>query len=256
MKMHFKSVAAIVIAAGLCAAQDGAPEQPQAQTQAQAKDNSKTEEAPVGPAKAETPPVESKAPAAVPSPSIAIPEPPPPRRNGAPSQPPVTEGTVPQDKLYVIGPNDVLYVRVWGNSNLTGMVNVGPDGMMPMPLIGPTKADGLTLGQLTDLLRSKLINYVVEPEVTVDVTRSNSKKYFIMGEGAGRPGEFPLNGPTTISEALAISGGFRDFANTKKIYILRKGGKKLPFNYKDFINGKHPEQDVQLENGDKIVIPQ
>lgn len=158
------------------------------------------------------------------------------------------------EKPYVIGPLDVLYVRVWNNQNLTGMVDVRPDGMISMALIGDVKADGLTVPQLVDELRMKLADYLNSPEVDVQVTKINSKRFFILGE-VGRPGEYPLVSRTTILEALSNAGGFRDTANQKKIYLLR-GSVKHPFNYKDVIEGKHLEQDIPIENGDKLVVPQ
>jgi polysaccharide export outer membrane protein len=85
------------------------------------------------------------------------------------------------------------------------------------------------------------------------VARVNSKRYFIFGE-VGRGGEFPLIADTTVLEALSNTGGFREFANPKKIYVLR-GTKKLKFNYKDVSQGKHMEQNIFLENGDKIFVP-
>lgn len=168
------------------------------------------------------------------------------RADAAPAQK-STEGP------YVIGPLDVLYVRVWGNQNLTGLVDVRPDGMISMPLIGEIKADGTTVSELRESLRAKLEDFLIKPEVDVQVTKVNSKKFYIFGE-VGKPGEFPLVGSLTVLDALSNAGGFRDFANQKKIYILR-GTKKLPFNYKEVSQGKHMEQNIRLENGDRIFVP-
>lgn len=155
--------------------------------------------------------------------------------------------------LYVIGALDVLYVRVWGNQNLTGLVDVRPDGMLSMPLIGEMKADGVTVGQLREMIRTRLEDFLNKPEVDIQVTKVNSKKFYIFGE-VGRQGEFPLSSNLTVLDALSSAGGFRDFANPKKIYILR-GTQKLPFNYKDVSNGKHMEQNIRLQNGDRIFVP-
>lgn len=185
-----------------------------------------------------------------------LPDLPPARKSSAPAQPaPAVQGTGCM-KPYVIGPLDVLYVRVWNNQNLTGPVNVGSDGLISLALIGSVRADGLTLAQLTDLLSTKLKDfYNNDPEVTIEVTRYNSKKYYIMGQGAYHPGEFPLTRCTKVSEAISIAGGYKEFANPKKIYVLRDK-QKFPFNYKDVLAGKHLDQDITLENGDKIVIPE
>jgi len=91
------------------------------------------------------------------------------------------------------------------------------------------------------------------PQVTVQVASVNSKKYFISGE-VNHPGAFPLAVPTRVMEALVQAGGFRDFAKLSKIYVLR-GTTKHSFNYKDVSKGKHPEQNILLENGDTIFVP-
>ena len=155
----------------------------------------------------------------------------------------------------MIGALDVLAIKVWNNPNLTQLVDVRPDGMISLPLIGEVKADGLTVEALRQLLTTRLDQFLTDPEVDIQVTKINSKRYFILGEGALRAGAFSLTEPMTVMEALSNAGGFRDFANVKKIYVLR-GAKKFPFNYKEVSQGKHLEQDIQIENGDRIIIPQ
>jgi polysaccharide export outer membrane protein len=174
---------------------------------------------------------------------------PPARRADASAAGASTPGAAP----YVIGPLDVLFVRVWGNQNLTGLVDVRPDGMLSMPLIGEMKADGATVAEVREMIRARLEDFLIKPEVDVQVTKVNSKKFYIFGE-VGRQGEFPLIGSITVLDALSNSGGFRDFANTKKIYILR-GTQKLFFNYKEVSNGKRMEQNIKLLNGDRIFVP-
>lgn len=185
-----------------------------------------------------------------------LPDLPPVRKSAAPPESPAASEGTGCMKPYVIGPLDVLYVRVWNNPNLTGPVNVGSDGLVSLALIGAVRADGLTVAQLTDLLTTKLKDfYNNSPEVSIEVTRYNSKKYYIMGQGAFHPGEFPLTRCTKVSEAISIAGGYKEFANPKKIYVLRDR-QKFPFNYKDVLAGKHLDQDITLEDGDKIVIPE
>ena len=153
----------------------------------------------------------------------------------------------------MIGPLDVLEVKVWNDPKLSGMVDVATDGTITLPLVGPVVASGLTVAELTLGLKDKLTSIIIEPEVNVQVLRINSKKYSIFG-GCLRSGEFPLVGDVTILDAFASCGGFKDFANLKKIYVLR-GTEKLKFNYHDVIRGKHMEQNILLENGDRIVVP-
>ena len=155
---------------------------------------------------------------------------------------------------YIIGPLDVLEIRVWNDQKLSGMQDVATDGTISMQLVGILNANGLTVAELTVALKEKLSAVIIEPEVSVQVVRINSKKYSIHG-GCARQGEFPLIGEVTILDAFANCGGFKDFANLKGIYVLR-GSQRIKFNYRDVIRGKHMEQNIQLENGDRIVIPE
>lgn len=167
---------------------------------------------------------------------------------------PAAPGPARLSKPYVIGPLDVLEVKVWNDPKLSGMVDVATDGTITLPLIGPVVASGLTVAELTVGLKEKLLSVIIEPEVNVQVLRINSKKYSIFG-GCLRSGEFPLVGDVTILDAFASCGGFKEFSNLKKIYVLR-GTEKLKFNYQDVIRGKHMEQNILLENGDRIVVPE
>ncbi|HEX4135685.1 MAG TPA: polysaccharide biosynthesis/export family protein [Bryobacteraceae bacterium] len=156
-------------------------------------------------------------------------------------------------KPYVIGPLDVLVITVWNQPNLSRAFDVGPDGMMSMPLIGQVKADGLTQTQLEDVLVKRLKEFLNTPEVNVQIGAVHSKRYFVYGE-VGHSGEFPLIQETTIMDALSNIGGFRDFANLKKIYVMR-GTQKFNFNYNDVSKGKHLEENIVLENMDRIFVP-
>lgn len=162
------------------------------------------------------------------------------------------------DGSFVIGNNDVLAISVWKEPELTKSVPVRSDGKISLPLIGEIQASGKTPLQLENEVSSKLKSYITAPEVTVIVEQINSKKFNIMGEIA-KPGSYSLGLPLTIMDAIALAGGFRDFAKKKDIYILREkpdGSEyKIPFNYKDFIKGKNPAQNVRVQPNDTIIVP-
>lgn len=163
-----------------------------------------------------------------------------------------------RSKEYVIGPDDVLSIVVWKEPDFTKTVPVRPDGMISIALVGDVKAAGLTVEQLQDSLAKQLKSYVDNPEVNVSVQEFHSKKFNILGE-VNKPGAYPLTGPTSILDAIAQAGGFKDFAKTKKIYVLRTSadGKqvKLPFNYNEVIKGNHMDMNVSLEPRDTVVVP-
>ena len=154
---------------------------------------------------------------------------------------------------YQIGPEDVLFVKVWREPDFTFNVAVRPDGKITVPLVGEVDAAGETPTQLTKNLANVLSKYINSPDVNVFVIEVRSKKYYIDGE-VNRPGSFALVTRTTVLEALSHSGGFKDFANIKKIRILR-GDKVYYFNFKNVTNGKHMDQNIVVENGDHIIVP-
>jgi len=154
---------------------------------------------------------------------------------------------------YEIGAEDVLFIKVWREPDFTFAVSVRPDGKITIPLIGEVTAAGVTPSDLTKNLTTLLAGYINHPDVSVFVTEVRSKKYYIDGE-VNRPGSFPLVTRTTVLEALSHAGGFRDFANTKKIRILR-GDKVYYFNFNEVTKGKHLDKNIPVENGDHIIVP-
>ncbi len=159
---------------------------------------------------------------------------------------------------YVIGVGDGLDINVWKEPELSKTVAVRPDGIITLPLIGEIKAVGLTPNQLQDQLAASLSKVLSDPQVTVIVVGINSLSYNIMGN-VSKPGYYPLTHPITILDAISLSGGLRDFAKLKKIYVLRTdaNGKqeKFYFNYKQVIKGINLSQNIQLEPRDMLVIP-
>ena len=157
---------------------------------------------------------------------------------------------------YIIGPDDVLHVSVWKETDLTSTLPVRPDGKISMPLLDDVQAAGLTPMQLANSLTEKLKKFMSDPRVTVVVTAMNSQKVYILGE-VTHTGAMALTPNMTVLQAIA-SAGFTQFANTKGIYVLRtENGKqqKLPFNYKQVVKGEAMDQNVLLRPGDTIVVP-
>jgi len=159
---------------------------------------------------------------------------------------------------FVIGSEDVLAINVWKEPEVSRAVVVRSDGKISLPLLGDIQAAGKTPKQLEAEIAKGLASYISDPEVTVIVQTTNSKKYSILGRIA-RAGSFPLTAPTTILDAVAAAGGFQDFAKKKKVYVLRTGPdgreQRIPFNYVEVIKGKHPEQNILLQARDIIIVP-
>jgi len=157
---------------------------------------------------------------------------------------------------YVIGADDTLHISVWKEPDLTATLPVRPDGKISLPLLNDVSAAGFTPMQLADSITEKLKKYIADPRVTVVVTAMNSRRIFVTGE-VTHSGAIALLPGMTILQALS-SAGFTQFANLKGIYLLRmENGRqvKMPFNYKEVVKGRHPEQNILLQRGDTVVVP-
>jgi polysaccharide export outer membrane protein len=155
---------------------------------------------------------------------------------------------------YVIGVGDVLRINVWKEPELTSDATVRLDGMITVPLLGDVQAAGRAPAQLAATLMAELDRFVEKPRVTVSVSQANSARIYVVGQMV-RPGEFPLSGRLTVLKALALAGGFKDFARPESIVIVREDQTVLPFNYKRVTDGKDVTQNVLLAAGDTIVVP-
>lgn len=176
----------------------------------------------------------------------------------SPSQPGASSRNTRADETYVIGDDDVLAIDVWKDPEISKQIPVRSDGKISLPLVGEVVAAGKTPPQLEQEITTRLRGYITDPQVTVIVQQINSQKYNMLGQ-VNKPGSFPLIVGTTIVDAIASSGGLRDFAKKKSIYILRPnpggGETRIPFNYDKFLKGQDPTQNIQIKPRDTIVVP-
>jgi polysaccharide export outer membrane protein len=162
------------------------------------------------------------------------------------------------DDSFVIGNDDVLAVSVWKEPDISRSIPVRSDGKISLPLVGELQASGRTPLKLEQDIAARLKSYIEEPDVTVIVQQINSQKFNILGQ-VSRPGAYALTNTATVLDAIAIAGGFRDFAKQKSIYILRQNADgtqaRIPFNYKEVLKGQNPAQNIRLQPRDTIVVP-
>lgn len=175
-----------------------------------------------------------------------------------PAQPAVPAAGKPHDNSFVIGNDDVLAINVWKEPEISRALPVRSDGRISLPLVGEVQAAGRTPLQLEQEIARKLQSFMTDPQVTVIVQEINSEQFNILGQVL-KPGAYSLTRTTTVLDAIAIAGGFRDFAKQKGIYILRQnvngGESRIPFNYKDVIKGKNSAQNILLQPRDTVVVP-
>ena len=158
---------------------------------------------------------------------------------------------------YVIGADDVLDVSVWKEPELTRTLQVRPDGKISMPLLNDVQAAGFTANQLSQSIGEKLKKYLTAPQVTVILTQVNSQRVYVIGE-VTRPGAYPVLPGMTILQAISSAGGLTQFANGKKIFLMRNENNiqaKYPFSYKDVLDGRRVEENRPVKAGDTIVVP-
>jgi polysaccharide export outer membrane protein len=166
--------------------------------------------------------------------------------------------STPADGDYVIGDQDVLAINVWREPELSRSVPVRPDGKISLPLVGDISVRGLTPRMLQARLTRELDSYIRKPQVTVIIQEVNSRKFYIIGQ-VEKPGTYPLASHVAVLDALAMSGGFRDFAKVQHIYLLRLmpdgSRKRISFDYKAAVNGKDTYRDIEIQTGDTLVVP-
>lgn len=158
---------------------------------------------------------------------------------------------------YRIGPEDVLEIVVWKNLDLSKTVTVRPDGMITLPLIGELRAGGLTANDVRNEIKARLERYKEMPEVSVTVTDVRSYSLFILGE-VRTPGRYQVKTATTLLQALALAGGFTQFADTNGIVVVRRDPResvlkeqRIMVRYKDLVK----RGDVALSPGDTVIVP-
>jgi polysaccharide export outer membrane protein len=243
----------LIVTAGLTVAGGNASARAQAAAPAPAAGSTTAPSTASAPAPAPAP-----AGASAPAPSASGTTAPAPRKAAAaPATTPVRTASSANQPEYRIGGGDKLQINVYKESDLTQSLQVRPDGRITLPLVGDIAAAGQTPMQLQRRLTESLREFVANPVVTVMVVEVADRVVYVMGE-VNTPGAVPLKGPMTVLQALAVAGGFKDFANKGGIKVLRKTPgsdhvETIPFSYKDALRSDAPV--FYLAEGDTVVVP-
>jgi polysaccharide biosynthesis/export protein len=175
----------------------------------------------------------------------------------APASAPIVNTGVQTPADFIIGSDDVLNIVFWRDKDMSTEVQVRPDGKISLPLLNDVQASGLTPEQLRLSIVEKADKLLEDPSVSVVVKTINSRRVYITGQ-VGKPGIYPLLEKTTVLQLIAMAGGVGDYADSKKIQIVRtENGKPVSrkFNYQDFIKGKNVAQNIELKSGDTVIVP-
>ncbi|WP_432736822.1 polysaccharide biosynthesis/export family protein [Maridesulfovibrio sp. FT414] len=159
---------------------------------------------------------------------------------------------------YKLGPEDVVEISVWGDEELAREVVVRPDGGVSFPLVGDLKAGGLTIDQLREEVRKRIVEYVPDAAVTVILRKVENPKIYVMGK-VQSPKMIVMGQEMTVVQALAVAGGLSNFADSGNIVVVRRfpdGKQKVfEFDYDEFASGDKLEQNILLMPGDTVVVP-
>lgn len=164
---------------------------------------------------------------------------------------------------FLLGPEDVLDIVVWRNQDLSRQgVVIRPDGKITMPLIGEVEGSGKTADQLAAQISDRLKEFKENPSVSVSVREVNSYYVYVMGE-VSKPGKYQLKSHTTVLQAIALAGGFTNFASKNKMQVVRNApggdGKtqemRIPVRYDDLVFGSGEIHNFVLKTGDVVVVP-
>jgi polysaccharide export outer membrane protein len=177
------------------------------------------------------------------------------QRSGQPSGPPAQPAPAPLAEEYRIGPEDVLEIVVWGQDQLTKVVQVRPDGRISLPLVNDVRAAGLTPMELRQALAKSLMQseFIRNPEVSVTVREVNSMRVSVIGQ-VRTSGRFLLRSRMTVLDALAMAGGLTDFSRKDKIRVSRQDGTVVELSYARLLDDADPRANIQLQPGDVIII--
>jgi len=157
---------------------------------------------------------------------------------------------------YTIGTEDLLRISVWENRELSLDQVVRPDGKISMPLIQDVVAEGKTAMELAETIHQRLLFFIKDPQVSVIILQVNAPKYFVIGSVV-KPGTYSLRSETSILQALALAGGFTQFASPKNIKLIRNTGGKTDVRKVNFYNMIEDggQGNYVLKSGDTIVVP-
>lgn len=158
---------------------------------------------------------------------------------------------------YHLAAGDLVQVVVWKNEEVSGNFRVRPDGKFSMPLIGDILADGSTTDGVSMQVEQKLKLFIESPYVSTIVVEAASNRIYILGEVV-RAGTYTIDGSLTVLQALALAGGFTEFAAKEKMVLVRGAGEmqeNIPLSYNRILRTPGEESNPVLQRGDTLVVP-
>lgn len=161
-------------------------------------------------------------------------------------------------EVYHLNPGDTIDITVWQEENLHTEAVVLPDGSVSFPLVGHVPAAGKTTGEFAALVKTRLAEFMPNPEVNVRLIGADGNMIYVTGEVA-HPGAFVMKRPTDVMQAISMAGGLTAFAKRNDIVILHREAdghsSSLPFEYDEVEDGRELAMNILLHSGDTVVVP-
>lgn len=155
---------------------------------------------------------------------------------------------------YKLHKGDQISISVWGHSDLNRETKIDPDGEFSYPLIGNLKAEGKTTLEIQKELKNALSEYIINPEVNVNLLSYRKLKVLVMGE-VKKEGSYEIRTDNRILDVISLAGGLTENAEAAEA-SLQRDDQKLDINLEELLKGNNLENNYQLENGDQIYIPE
>lgn len=159
---------------------------------------------------------------------------------------------------YVVQRDDVLILSFPLSPEFNQTVTIQPDGYITLLSAGDLYIQGKTVPEVVEALRKAYAKILHDPIITVDL-KDFQKPFFVAGGQVGKPGQFELRYDTTVSEGIAIAGGLTPAAKTQ-VFLYRRVSSDLvevkELKLKNIMRGKNANEDVRLQPGDMIIIPE
>lgn len=155
---------------------------------------------------------------------------------------------------YHLNIGDSISISVWGHNDLSLKTSIGPGGEISFPLVGSIEAEGKTTNQLQQELQQSLSEYIIEPEVNINLVSYRKLKVLVMGE-VQQEGNFEIRSDSRVLDLISMAGGITEKAAAEEA-SLQRGNGKLGINLEELLKGNNLEENYKLENGDQIYIPE
>jgi len=158
------------------------------------------------------------------------------------------------DDRYIISTGDLLSVRVYNQENLSIHARVRSDGKIAMPLIGEVEVRGKPPAAVSREVEAMLKEFMVSPAVTVAVEETQPTSVTVLGQVV-HPGIYVVDATSGVLQALAVAGGFNDYASRGSIFVVRRSpAQRVRFTYADLTHGEGRAAMFRIRTGDVVVV--